>query len=760
MTPTRYGRSPTRLVLLGSLGLVVTFFFGLAYQDFVTPYVLIGYIAIIGLAWDRLYNLLQTLCWNRDWPPIFQLGEGIVEGAFLWGLTRLVPLPGIRPDLTLPHFLAHYTAIWLALFLAKQSLPHIDSSFWQLKGGQRLSLDNQSEPNLAPPVEPSPAVLQVGRYEVQAELGLRGNAMVYRAYDPELDRQVAIKLLQPEYNNAGADVRARFRQEIEVIAALDHKAIVEVYDYGEHEGRPFVVMPYLAGGTLETRLKEGPIELVQLAPMMSRIASALDQAHRRDIAHGQIYPGNILFDEQGQAYLSDFGIHALMDDQAAQNNQPVPAYLTNYLSPERARKLKEGLSSDPNDHDDLYALGVIIFEALTGHPPSQATTGDQATLAQLTESIPSLDDLNLNLPKGYQSIINRALARNPQDRYQRAQDLAHHLEDVAAGRWYLSELTPKFDSQASQESPWRNGEPAPSAVPTPASPAVFETTIGRYQVQQELGKGAMGVVYLAFDPHTRRQVAIKVLPHQFTEKAEFRDQFRREAELVANLKHEAIGSVYDFGEHEGQPYIVMQYLSGGTLAQKIAQKRLALGQLEPIFTRVAAALDEAHARQIIHQDVKPANILFNAAGDAFLSDFGIAVITRAGSKGKNYIGGTPVYVSPEQAQAILGNSPPALSPLSDIYSLGVILFEVLAGRPPFEGDTISQLLTAHVKAPIPQIQTKNADLPAGSQAIIERALAKDPTRRYQTAGELAAQVRDLATGRWLLHNLYRILSKP
>ena len=147
--------------------------------------------------------------------------------------------------------------------------------------------------------------------------------------------------------------------------------------------------------------------------------------------------------------------------------------------------------------------------------------------------------------------------------------------------------------------------------------------INRYEVRRELGRGGMATVYLAYDPNVRREVAVKVLPRQFLHDPTFRARFAREAETIALLEHPAIVPIYDFGEDQGQPYLVMRYMPGGSLAGRLEQEPISAGETVTIIQRVCSALDRAHVQGIVHRDLKPANILFDRYGDAFLSDFGI-----------------------------------------------------------------------------------------------------------------------------------------
>jgi formylglycine-generating enzyme required for sulfatase activity len=267
-------------------------------------------------------------------------------------------------------------------------------------------------------------------------------------------------------------------------------------------------------------------------------------------------------------------------------------------------------------------------------------------------------------------------------------------------------------------------------------------SIGRYLVKANLGKGGMAVVYHATDPRFKRDVAIKVLPREFLHDSTFRARFELEAQTIAHLEHSAIVPVYDFGEHDGQPYLVMRYMPGGSLADRIESGPLPLAEVAAILGRIGVALDSAHGQEIIHRDVKPANILFDQYGDAYLSDFGIVKLSEATAQltGSGIIG-TPAYMAPEMAK------PGGLSPLVDVYALGVTLFEMVTGRPPYEVLTPVGLLMAHLSEPIPDARNLRPDLPGGVQRIIERAMAKDPSERYQRAGSLAADFETVVIGK-------------
>ncbi len=266
--------------------------------------------------------------------------------------------------------------------------------------------------------------------------------------------------------------------------------------------------------------------------------------------------------------------------------------------------------------------------------------------------------------------------------------------------------------------------------------------IGRYEIEREIGHGGMSVVYLARDPHVKRAVAVKILPRQFTHEPQFRARFQREAELIAALEHPFIVTLYDFGEEDDQPYIVMRYMPGGTLQQRLATSGpMPLPELARLVTRISEALDEAHAQHIIHRDLKPGNILFDARGEAYLGDFGIAKISEATAFTGTGIIGTPEYMSPEQARGFKD-----LDGRSDVYALGSVVFHALTGQLPFKAETPMGAAVAHITEPVPNILAVKPDLPPACAAIVQCALAKNPEDRYPTAGQLAKDLTRLAAG--------------
>ncbi len=259
-------------------------------------------------------------------------------------------------------------------------------------------------------------------------------------------------------------------------------------------------------------------------------------------------------------------------------------------------------------------------------------------------------------------------------------------------------------------------------------------TFGRYEIKEQLGRGGMASVFRAFDPRFKRDVAVKVLPRELLlDDPQFRARFEREAETIAALEHPAIVPVYDFGEEEGQPYLVMRLMTGGSLADRIAQGPMPAAEAARILRRMGAALDRAHEAGIVHRDLKPGNILFDQYGEAYLADFGIVRLKQAGGTltATGGMVGTPAYMSPEQIQG------KQLDGRTDIYALGIIVFEMLTGKKPYDAETPAMMLVKQITEPMPRVLEVNPDLPPGCEYVITRATAKEADGRFDKAGEMA-----------------------
>jgi serine/threonine protein kinase len=317
------------------------------------------------------------------------------------------------------------------------------------------------------------------------------------------------------------------------------------------------------------------------------------------------------------------------------------------------------------------------------------------------------------------------------------------LMDAERAKLKAAPAPDKTAARAAPAATTASAAAAGAAGASSAAPAVPDTQrLGRYALEREIGRGAMGIVYLGRDTAINRMVAIKAIPlaSEFSdaELVEARSRFFREAETAGRLNHPNIVTIYDVGEERGLAYIAMEYLKGRHLSDYVKSNNL----MEPrkvleVIGRTAEALGFAHKQQVVHRDIKPANLMYDPATDILkITDFGIARLSGAGSTRTGIVLGTPSFMSPEQLEGrnVTGHS--------DLFSLGVSLFQLLTGQLPFTADSMTGLMQQIAEAPHPPLRAFRPDLPACVESVIDRALAKNPDARFDSGAQMAAALED------------------
>jgi eukaryotic-like serine/threonine-protein kinase len=260
---------------------------------------------------------------------------------------------------------------------------------------------------------------------------------------------------------------------------------------------------------------------------------------------------------------------------------------------------------------------------------------------------------------------------------------------------------------------------------------LLPTTISRYQIVGRLGQGGMGVVYRGRDPRIGRDVAIKLL---HVDNEQLRERFLQEARSAGNLTHRNIVTIYDYGEHEGQPFIAMQFIDGVTLAERMRSGGIATATALRWMQELADGLGYAHDKGVVHRDIKPANVMIDRESVVRILDFGIARVEDSSLTMAGATLGTPSYMSPEQIEGRPVNR------RADVFSLGVVMYEVLSGRPPFRGDTAHQIMNAVMNERPPALVSLRPELDPAIDAVVAKAMAKDPEARYQRLSKLSADL--------------------
>ncbi len=562
------------------------------------------------------------------------------------------------------------------------------------------------------------------RYQLLAQLGAGPDGVAYRAEDRSTGASVEIRVLAAA--RADAERWPVCAKRLRLAALLQHPTALRVHKLCFDEEPPWAVLEptperILAAELLNATLPS-PDDVLKWA---ESLAGVLASAHRVGLTHGRLGPGLLRLTHDGQLKLDFTGLDTGYEASA---NGPKWAVL------DASCRAPELADAAPDPAADVYALGATLGCLLTGQPAAPPGPGGNGVAAQpLSHVLLGGADSAV----AFKQLLRHMTAADPVERptaRQVAEFLAL-LSNPAVG------ATQTFDPRL-----------APAAAPASSEPTL-PRNLGRFRLLEVLGKGGMGVVYRAEDGADGSVVAVKVPRPELLTNPAILQRFRREARLWAQVQNSYVARLLEVNEDQGTHYLVMEYVKGQSLADLLAERgRLDETTALTILADAARALIDAHERGIVHRDVKPENILLTrrwAAGAADqgvtteptvkLLDFGLArevvqsesmAVTNADTRV-----GTPLYMAPEQCD---GRSP--ITPGTDVYALGVNLFHMLAGRPPFQGTSLLTLIAQQCNDPPPALRKLNPELSDGVCRVVEKALSKLPEARYADAADL---VRDL-----------------
>ena len=554
------------------------------------------------------------------------------------------------------------------------------------------------------------------RYRLERQLGEGGFGVVYLALDERLDQKPVVVKFLTKAAPSDEWFRKKFRDEIKALARIDHPGVVGILDAGQTpSGYPFLVMQYVEGTTLRSLIEAGPIDRGRAGRIIRQIGQALAAAHSRGVLHRDLKPANIMVQPSSGGEivrLIDFGIASIREGGREVATQPTRVVGSiAYMAPEQ-------FDGHPTAASDIFAMGVIASEMLTGRLPAGNMAGSR--LSEIRE-------LRTDVPAEAIGIIRKAISVDAGARFQDADAFGDQLADALGG----TARTPASD---------------PKSAPTQSLLA------GRYMLQREIGRGGFGVVHLAADVQLHgKLVVVKVLSTTPAEDAWRYKKFQGEIEALSRINHPGIVQVTDAGEApNGRPFMVTEYIEGRPLRSLIREGGVDFGQVATIVRQVGAALDMAHECGVWHRDLKPENILIQNPEErgglrAKVIDFGIATILHSENlleTSDARVAGTFRYMAPEQ---LLGRPEAA----SDIYGLGVIAYELLTGKQPFDAHTAAQLYALQSADDYRKPHRLRPQLSAQAERIVMKALAFHAHDRHGSArefgDELAAALERVST---------------
>jgi serine/threonine protein kinase len=560
-------------------------------------------------------------------------------------------------------------------------------------------------------------------YEILGQLEPGGMGVVYRARQVGLNRTVALKMIRMGVQ-AGAEERARFRIEAEAVASLSHPNVIQIHDYGEWNGMPYLAMEFAEGGSLRQHLARAQMSPAEAAELIETLARAVHFVHERGVIHRDLKPANVLLTGEGVPKLADFGLAKRLDrDQGLTRSQAVLG-TASYMAPEQAAGDKHALGPAA----DVYALGAILYEMLTGRPPFKAETHELTIHQVLSEEPLPPTRLRPEVAVELEAICLKCLEKEPAHRFASALTLAEDLRR------------------------YKNGEPISVQSLGPFEWHRRAARRGGYEILEVLGQSGLGFVYKAQHLRLNRTVALRMFASREAADVDRLGLLRAEVETAARLHHPNIVQVYDFGEYQGQAYIAEEFIEGCSLAEELAGPLKSAEATATLIETLARALHHAHVQQVAHGSMKPSKVRLGIDGATKITLFSFAKLLRIPppfspdipneeGRGDLLKGGTGVssYSAPEQG-AGLGV---AVTPATDVYALGAILYELLAGRP-LVTEGVSEMLV-RVGNPEPPRHWR-PEVSSGLEAICLKCLEREPAERYPSAAALAEDLRRFRSG--------------
>ncbi|MGA2381827.1 MAG: serine/threonine-protein kinase [Gemmatimonadales bacterium] len=527
-----------------------------------------------------------------------------------------------------------------------------------------------------------------GLFEIERLVARSDERLLFLARDPVLKRRVALRV----HVDPKAPGRAWFLKEAEVVASLDHPSIRHAYAAGVLGDLAWRTGNWIEGESLEEACERGPRPIPSVMGIARDLLDGLEHAHVRGEVVRRILPSTLMLDVAGRAVITDLRYARSVLPAVA---IPDPPANFPFLAPE----VRGGERGDPGA--DVYTAGAVLYYAVTGIAPGEPVRPPR--------------EIRPTCPAAVERVLLRALSREGASRYLTAGEM---LGDLLA-----------------DTSDFAGTESGPPPVQIAPGSELWERRLRRalgddYELLGEVGAGSFGSVYRVRDLRLEREVALKVLDPALTADPAVVERFRREAQLAASLQHPNIVSIYDIDERYGLFWYTMELIKGDNVGQLVEE----LGPLDPestvgILDDTLAALEHSHERRLIHRDIKPENLLLGPDGRVRVTDFGLALALPRGRMwgGATSRSGTPQFAAPEQ---LIGGQ---VDVRTDLFSLGLVGYFALLGKPPLEGRTAEAVIRGQVGGKLPALKDVRDDVPVQLEHVLKKAAAMDPMGRYASA---------------------------
>lgn len=612
-----------------------------------------------------------------------------------------------------------------------------------------------------------------GRYKVVREIGQGAAGVVYEGVQLSVDRRVAIKILNSGHYLRD-DYRERFSREAKAIARLSHTNCITLHDFGHSDefDSLYMVMEYVDGVELYELIKDEPLPFRRALKISIQIAEALAHAHKHGILHRDLKPENVLVTGDDDVKVLDFGLARMLDLFADESGRRLTAEgaifgTPAYMSPEQC-----GGELDVTVHSDIYSLGIMLFQLFQGELPFDSREVVKI-LVQHAKSPPP--PITAPIPVQLKKLIAQMLEKEKSERPSTATEVADTLRAVLLGLavdddWLMPDVSQEIQRSllsrdfgaADRSGPIRRttedglpeavsgGSPkvdrqAVHSQPSAVQRASTENLLGQrlggdYELTEILGEGAMSTVFAARND-AGDEVAVKVVASELPAELRASERFDREIAALQQLDHPSIVKLLDHG-HDARldrHYMVTELVRGDDLAEICRAGRASVELALHVGQRVAEALAHAHEHGVIHRDLKPSNIMLCPTEDGAVLvktlDFGLARLVDDGTRltADGMAPGTVSYMSPEQLKAEQAGAE------SDVYSLGIVLYQLLSGHAPYKGPTQTRLAQAILQGAAPTLADFVHEVPEQLSELIRRMMFVQPARRPRGAALLEEQ---------------------
>jgi len=537
----------------------------------------------------------------------------------------------------------------------------------------------------------------LGKYQLTEKVGSGGMGVVYRGEVSGNPHPVAVKVLHANMASE-EDMVSRFRNEAKTIRQLDHPNIVRFLDGPlDEDGLVYFVMEFAEGEGLNEILKRrGRLPLDQIVRVSTQVCAAMGHAHKKNVVHRDLKPSNIKIGIDNVVKIMDFGIAKVMDSSVLTSMLTLKGTVE-YMSPEQCQ---EGVSEEKES--DIYSFGIILYEMVTGEVPFSSQYWYNVLRQHMEEKPRNPRQLNAHIPEELDVCIMKCLEKDPAKRFSSMEELGKAVEE--------------------------------SVSKVSADDTVLgcnQVIEGRYRLDKRLTHKGQCTVYRGMDLTTGETVAVKLLPWYMSDNAEYRERLKREAHTLERLTHNHIVKFRSKLMTDDNIYVVIEWVEGKTLSELIGTDApLPLIRVRNILRQTCAALTYLHNNNIVHRDIKGSNIMVGSNDRVTLLDFGIVRLPDSKVTTMGQVIGTPKYMSPEQCRG------ERVDVRSDVYSLGILVFEMLTGSFPYKARSTDAYMKAHCQNEPLRCTKANGDLPRGLDRWFSRVLAKTRDNRFPTVFEM------------------------